>query len=52
MYNDNYSLAELLGELKQLLGVTVGTPLEGDEDLTALFSFAEVQAIIKALNKK
>lgn len=48
MYNDNYSMGELLAELKQLMGEQVGTALE---DYTALLSWREVQLIIRKLNE-
>jgi hypothetical protein len=48
MYNDNYSMQELLAELAQLMGEKVGTY---QEDFTALFSWREVQLLIKKLNE-
>lgn len=48
MYNDNYSMGELLDELSLLLGESVGTNLE---DYTALLSWREVRLIIIKLNK-
>lgn len=48
MYNDNYSMRELLAELAQLMGEKVGT---FQEDYTALFSWREVQLLISKLNE-
>lgn len=44
-------VTDLLWELRGLVRATVGTPLEGDEDLTALFSYAEIELIVKRLNE-
>ena len=46
--NDDSDMRELLAELSDLMGFTVGTYVE---DFTALFSWREVKLIIQKLNK-
>lgn len=48
MYNDHYSIGELLAELAQLMGEKVGN---SQSDHTALFSWREVQLLISKLNE-
>ena len=49
MYNDHYSIQELLAELAQVMGASVGTS-QGDN--TALLTHREVQSLISELNKR
>jgi hypothetical protein len=49
MYNDHYSIQELLAELAQVMGATVGT---SQDDNTALLTHREVQLLISELNKR
>lgn len=49
MYNDHYSIQELLAELAQVMGAPVGTS-QGDN--TALLTHREVQSLISELNKR
>lgn len=48
MYNDNYSLEELVAELSQLLNEDIGTVSAG----LAVFTRHDIQKIISAFNKK
>lgn len=49
MYNDHYSIQELLAELGQVMGASVGT---SQDDNTALLTHREVQSLISELNKR
>lgn len=48
MYNDNYTLAELLAELRQHMAENIGTRNADDNAVT--FTRSELVAIIAALN--